>query len=90
MTDAEIAAQIHEFLATNFLFDPDAPLDPAASLLENGVVDSTGMLEVIQFLEATFDIRISDLEVLPENLDSVQNLTQFVIRKQGGAAVHAA
>jgi acyl carrier protein len=90
MTTDEIEAQVREFLVSNFLFDPDAALDAGDSLLENGVVDSTGMLEVIQFLEATFDIQVDDMEVLPENLDSVRNLTSFIVRKRTAAAVSAA
>jgi acyl carrier protein len=90
MTTYEIEAQVREFLVSNFLFDPNAALDARDSLLENGVVDSTGMLEVIQFLEATFDIQVDDMEVLPENLDSVRNLTNFIVRKRTAAAVTAA
>jgi acyl carrier protein len=90
MTTDEIEAQVREFLVSNFLFDPDAALDAGDSLLENGVVDSTGMLEVIQFLEATFDIQVDDMEVLPDNLDSVRNLTNFIARKRTAAAVPVA
>jgi acyl carrier protein len=90
MTTDEIEGQVREFLVSNFLFDPNATLDAGASLLENGVVDSTGMLEVIQFLEATFDIQVDDMEVLPENLDSVRNLTSFIGRKRATVAAPAA
>jgi acyl carrier protein len=90
MTTNEFEAQVREFLVSNFLFDPDAALPAGDSLLESGVVDSTGMLEVIQFLEATFDIQVDDLEVLPENLDSVRNLTNFIVRKRAAVAVPAA
>ena len=89
MTSTEIETQIREFLVNNFLFDTSASLAADTSLLENGIVDSTGMLEVIQFVEAMFDIQIDDMEVLPENLDSVGNLTHFITRKLAGAAVAA-
>ena len=90
MTQAEIEAQVREFLTNNFLYDPAAGLEADASLLDNGVVDSTGMLEVIQFVEAEFGIQIDDMEVLPENLDSVRALTAFIERKQAGAQAVAA
>ncbi|HEX6608126.1 MAG TPA: acyl carrier protein [Chloroflexia bacterium] len=90
MTTDEIEAQVREFLVSNFLFDPSAALAAEDSLLENGVVDSTGMLEVIQFLEATFDIQVDDMEVLPENLDSVRNLIRFIVRKRAAEAADAA
>ena len=89
MTQAEIEAQVREFLTNNFLYDPGAGLAADASLLDNGIVDSTGMLEVIQFVEAEFGIRIDDLEVLPENLDSVRALAAFILRKQAAEAVAA-
>jgi acyl carrier protein len=89
MSNAEIETQVHEFLVNNFLFDPTARLDSGDSLMENGIVDSTGMLEVIQFVEANFGIQIDDMEVLPENLDSVRNLTSFITRKLDALAVAA-
>lgn len=89
MIQAQIEAQVREFLTNNFLYDPAAGLDADASLLDNGVVDSTGMLEVIQFVEAEFGIQIDDMEVLPENLDSVRALAAFIGRKQAAEAVAA-
>ncbi|UCE67992.1 MAG: acyl carrier protein [Candidatus Zixiibacteriota bacterium] len=54
------------------------------SLLDKGIVDSTGILELIGFLEENFDIQIDDEELIPENLDSVVNLINFVNRKKSG------
>jgi acyl carrier protein len=78
MNEAEIEDRVRTFLTGNFLLDPDVALERDESLLENGIVDSTGMLEVIQFLEENFGIQVDDLEVLPENLDSVANLTNYI------------
>jgi len=89
MTQAELEAQVREFLTNNFLYDPSAGLEADASLMDNGVVDSTGMLEVIQFVEAEFGIQIDDMEVLPENLDSVRALAAFIVRKRAAEAVAA-
>jgi acyl carrier protein len=82
----EIKTRITGFIVTNFLFGNAAGM-PAedASLIENAVVDSTGILELIEFLEGEFSIGIEDTETLPQNLDSVANLTAFVTRKKAAA-----
>ncbi|WP_231851384.1 acyl carrier protein [Microlunatus phosphovorus] len=56
------------------------------SLLEAGVLDSTGVLELIEFLEDTFEISVEDSETIPENLGSIAGLTRFVQSKTGQAA----
>lgn len=77
----EIEDQVREFLTNNFIFDPSFQLGPNDSLMENGIIDSTGVLELIMWLETNFDITVGDNEVLPENLDSVYSLTSYVQRK---------
>lgn len=76
-------AQIREFLAANFFLgeDPSA-LAGDASLIEAGVIDSTGVLELVGFLEDTFDVRILDDELVPENLDTIDNIVRFVNGKR--------
>jgi acyl carrier protein len=75
--------QLRKFLARNFLLsDQEFPLADGESLRENGIVDSTGVLELIEFLESTFHIQIEDAEAVPQNLDSVRDLVAFVARKQ--------
>jgi acyl carrier protein len=81
MTSGEIEAQVHEFLMSNFIFDPSFQLGPEDSLLESDIVDSTGVLEVIMWLETTFGIKVEDSEVLPENLDSIRAMAGFISRK---------
>lgn len=74
--------QIRAFLASNFyIADADA-LQSETSLLDQGVVDSTGVLEVIGFIEETFGITVEDSELLPENLDSIQGIAQYIISKK--------
>lgn len=73
--------QIRDFIINNFLFGDGEKLDDTSSLLDNGIVDSTGILELVSFLEETFSIKVNDDELLPENLDSVNNLTAFVEKK---------
>ena len=82
MTDKE---KVKEFLLQNFLFTNDpGELDDDESLLEKGVIDSTGILEVIMFLEETFNIDISEKEMVRDNLDSVNSISAFLISKLQG------
>lgn len=77
-----IAGEIRQFVITNFLFGhDDGTLIDSRSFLEGGVIDSTGVLELVAFLEQRFSISIGDRELLPENLDSVDNAARFVARK---------
>ncbi len=81
MTDT-IAREIKEFVVTNFLFGQETtPLTEDQSFLEGGIVDSTGVLELVAFVEQRFGISVGDRELLPENLDSIRNLTAFITRK---------
>lgn len=75
--------QVTTFIVDNFLFG-DAERVPADgdSLLEAGIIDSTGVLELIEYLEAEFAIRVGDLEAVPENLGTIANICAFVERKQ--------
>ena len=72
---------IREFVVENFLFGDSSQLDENTSFLESGIIDSTGILELIQFLEETYDIKIEDEELIPENLDSLKNVVAFLDRK---------
>ncbi len=82
---------LREFMLETFLFDNDeSRLADDASFLEQGIIDSTGILELINWLESTFSIQILDMEMLPENLDSINQLLVFINKKTGRevAAVH--
>jgi acyl carrier protein len=75
----DIEQKIREFIADNFLFREDrASLSDAESLLEAGVIDSTGVLELVAFLESEFGLAISDAEMVPENLDSISRIVGYV------------
>ncbi len=75
--------QVAEFIVTNFLFGDEGSLPTdEESLIEQGVVDSTGILELIEFIEKQFGISIKDTETVPENLGSVANITKFVQSKK--------
>lgn len=75
--------KIRHFIVENFLFGDDEGLDNDTSFLETGVIDSTGILELVTFLDETFNIEIDDEELLPENLDSINNIVAFLSRKTG-------
>jgi len=78
----DLERDVRRFLADNFPLGKDATeLSGIDSLLEAGVIDSTGVLELVGFLEDHYSISISDEELLPENLDSVDAIVQFLQRK---------
>ena len=79
----ELKEQVRAFVTSNFYVADPAALDDGASLLERGIVDSTGMLEGIHFIEDTFGITVEDSEMLPDNLDSIERIANFVTRKKG-------
>lgn len=80
----DIRDQLREFISTNYLFgDRDRLPADEESLLETGVVDSTGVLELIEFLEDDFGIVVAESETVFENLGSVAGLTRFVAAKTG-------
>ena len=81
--------EIRDFVTTNFYVANPAALDDQASLLEHGVIDSTGVLEVIAFIEEAFGITVDDSEMLPENLDSIECIAAFVTRKKQPAGALA-
>jgi acyl carrier protein len=81
----EIKEQVRSFVTSNFYVADPAALDDKDSLLERGVIDSTGVLEVIFFIEETFGIKVEDSEMLPENLDSIERIANFVARKKSAA-----
>ena len=78
-----IETSVRDFVVTNFLFGQNGhTLKDDDSLLEHGVIDSTGVLELVSFLEAAYRLEIQDEELVPENLDSIKNLTEFIRRKR--------
>ena len=83
-----IRDQVRNFIVTNFLFGDEGRLpQDTDSLLESGIVDSTGVLELVDFLEADLGVTVADHETIPANLDSIANLTAFATRKRSEALV---
>lgn len=82
---SQIQEEVTSFIVTNFLFGKadEAPL-PSDSFMETGLIDSTGILQVVVFLEDKYGITVGDEDLVPANLDSVENIAKFVTRKKGG------
>jgi acyl carrier protein len=77
---------VRKFVVENFLFGDSSTLNDDTSFLEDGVIDSTGILELVFFLEETYGIKVEDDELLPENLDTLRNIEAFLERKTAGVA----
>ncbi len=74
--------KVRNYILENFLFtDDQASLSSEDSFMGKGIIDSTGILEVIYFLEDEFNVQVDDDEMIPENLDSVKNIVAFVEKK---------
>ena len=76
-----IVNELREFIKETFLFGQETAFSDGDSFLEMGIIDSTGVLELVAFLETRFGIKIEDEELVPENLDSIDNLVRFVASK---------
>ncbi len=77
-------ARIREFVVDNFMMgDASSELGDDDSLLERGVIDSTGVLELVAFVEETFDLEVQDSEVVPENFDTPNCLAAYIRKKKG-------
>ena len=80
--------ELHKFIVDNFLFGiEETPVSDDDSFLELGLIDSTGVLELVSFLEEHYGILIHDDELIPENLDSINSLERFLNKKLGTKAV---
>jgi len=73
--------EIRSFIVKTFLFEDDKELSETTPLLEKHIIDSTGVLEIVSFLEQRFGIRVEDAELIPENLNSIMNIANYVAKK---------
>lgn len=80
---------IRKFVVDNFLFGQDDGLTEDASFLETGLIDSTGVLELVAYLEKTYGIKVNDDELTPDNLDSINSIAAFLQRKLAPASCPA-
>lgn len=73
--------KIRSFVVENYLFGEEGKLGNDDSFMESGIIDSTGILELVRFLEATFGIKVADEELIPDNLDSISKIVAFLEKK---------
>jgi acyl carrier protein len=82
MDAAAIAASIKQFILNRFPSARRRPLQDTDPLLENGVIDSLGVLDVVTFLESQFNVVVADEELVPENFESISRIATYVDRKR--------
>lgn len=75
--------KIRSFIIENFLFGEDNGLKDDTSFLDEGIIDSTGVLELVTYLEEEYEIEVEDEELIPENLDSIDNIAVYLEGKSG-------
>lgn len=73
--------EIRKFVIENYLFGEEGNLSNSDSFMESGIIDSTGILELVRFLEATYHMKIADEELIPDNLDSINKIVTFLQAK---------
>ena len=73
-----VKQKIKEFVVDNFLFGDGGQLQDQTSFLDEGIIDSMGILELIDFIDKEFNVAVADEELLPENLDSINNIVSFI------------
>jgi len=78
----DLTSELREFIAENFLFGQDIALADDDSFLEQGIIDSTGVLELVTFIEDRYRIAVDDAELVPDNLDSIERLVRFIQSKR--------
>ena len=83
----DVEKKVRSFIEDNFLFRDDrATLSDSESMIDAGLIDSTGILELVAYLETEFSIRMADAEIVPANLDSIKAIVAYVKSKQATAA----
>ncbi len=82
VTGDNIRNKVHSYIRDSFLFGDDSVvLGEEESLFDRGIIDSTGVLELVSYIEKTFNLKVEDEELVPDNLDSLKRIRDFVQRK---------
>lgn len=83
--NVKLRSEVREFIIENFLYgQDDNQLGDDVSFLEKGIMDSTGVLEMVSFVEEKYGISVEDEELIPENFDSLNRLSEFITKKKNG------
>jgi acyl carrier protein len=80
---SEIRQAVRQFVVDNFLFGQDGDLQDGTSFMDQGIIDSTGILELVAFVEKTWDVKVEDEDLVPDNMDSLDNICAFIQSKLG-------
>ncbi len=84
MQQSDIKQRLVAFISENFLFRDDrSSISDTESLIESGIMDSTGVLELVSFLEGELGIKVDDADIVPENLNSIEAITRYAAAKLG-------
>jgi acyl carrier protein len=73
---------IRSYIVDNFLFGDDNDLQGETSFLDNGIIDSTGIIELVSYVEKSFNINVDDEDIVPENFDSIQKIAAYIMRRK--------
>ena len=85
MNDIQLKTDLRQFILDNFLYGQDDNiLGDDISFLEKGIIDSTGVLELVSFIEETYAISVDDEDLIPDNFDSLNRLSSFITQKMAG------
>jgi acyl carrier protein len=79
----DVLETVKAYVVENFLYGDDSRIGPGTDFLENGILDSTGVLELVGFLEEKFGIRVEDDELVPDNMNSLEKITLYISIKTG-------
>jgi len=86
LMSSKVAQEVREFVVSNFLYGQDRSFKDDDSFMAEGIVDSTGVLQLVAFLEETYGITVEDEELIPENLDSISYVSAYLARKISATA----
>jgi acyl carrier protein len=81
LTSSNVAQEVRQFILSSFLYGQERSFSDDDSFMGEGIVDSTGVLQLVEFLEETYGITVEDEELRPENLDSLNNVSTYLARK---------
>jgi acyl carrier protein len=81
VSDAAVAGRVRAYIEENLLLNSADTFSDTSSLIENGILDSTGAMDLVAFLEQAFAITVNDDDMVPENLDSVDQICGFIKRR---------
>jgi acyl carrier protein len=73
-----VREQVRDFVCTNFLFNTVAPISDDSSLMEQGIIDETGVLELVMFVEEAYGVQVDEADLIPENFDSIDRISSYI------------